>query len=184
MVHVRRGFYDPAKSGNSPIATEALARSAALYRIETEIRGKEPAEGLAIRQELGRPLVTDLRLWFEAQLKTLSPRGAVAELIRYPLNHWSGLEQYLSDGRIEIDNNTVERSMRPIKLSAKNSLFAGSDEGADKWAAAASLIETCKLNGVNPQTYFTDLLTRLVNGWPQAQIDELMPSCWKPAAST
>jgi hypothetical protein len=81
-------------------------------------------------------------------------------------------------------NNTVERSMRPIKLSAKNSLFAGSNEGADNWAAAASLIETCKLNGVNPQTYFTDLLTRLVNGWPQAQIDELMPWCWKPSAQS
>jgi len=182
--HVRRGFYDPAKSGNSPIATEALARIAALYRIETEIRGQDPAERLARRQELSRPLVTDLRLWFEAQLKTLPPRGPMAELIRYPLNHWSGLEQFLSDGRVEIDNNTVERSMRPIKLSAKNSLFAGSDEGADNWAAAASLIETCKLNGVNPQTYFTDLLTRLVNGWPQAQIDELMPWHWKPSAPT
>jgi len=79
-------------------------------------------------QELGRPLVTDLRLWFEAQLKTLPPWGPMAELIRYPLNHWNGLEQFLSDGRIEIDNDTVERSMRPQKLSAKNSLFAGSDE--------------------------------------------------------
>jgi transposase len=177
--HVRRGFYDPAKSPTSPIATEALLRIAALYRIETEIRGKDPVERLARRQELSRPLVTDLRLWFEAQLKTLPPRGPVAVLIRYALNHWNGLEQFLSDGRIEIDNNTVERSMRPIKLSAKNSLFAGSDEGADNWAAAASLIETCKLNGVNPQTYFTDLLTNLVNGWPQAQIDELMPWCWK-----
>ena len=76
-----------------------------------------------------------------------------------------------------------ERSMRPIKLSSKNSLFAGSDEGADNWAAAASLIETCKLNRVNPQTYFTDLLTRLVNGWPEAQLDELMPWCWKPSAA-
>jgi transposase len=87
--HVRRGFYDPAKSGTSPIATEALVRIAALYRIETEIRGKDPAERLAKRQELSRPLVTDLRLWFEAQLKTLPPRGPLAELIRYPLNHWS-----------------------------------------------------------------------------------------------
>jgi transposase len=179
--HVRRGFYDPAKSGTSPIATEALVRIAALYRIESEIRGKDPAERLAKRQELSRPLVTDLRLWFEAQLKTLPARGPMAEVIRYPLNHWDGLERFLNDGRIEIDNNTVERSMRPIKLSKKNSLFAGSDEGADNWAAAASLIETCKLNGVNPQTYFTDLLTRLVNGWPQAKIDELMPWCWKPS---
>ncbi len=80
------------------------------------------------------------------------------------------------DSSIEIDNDTVERCMRPIKLSKKNSLFAGSDEGAENWAAAATLIETCKLNSVDPQTYFTDLLTRLVTGWPQAKIDELMPS--------
>jgi transposase len=181
--HVRRGFYDPAKSGTSPIATEALVRIAALYRIETEIRGMDPAERLTKRQELSRPLVTDLRLWFEAQLKTLPARSPMAEVIRYPLNHWAGLEQFLADGRIEIDNNTVERCMRPIKLSKKNSLFAGSDEGAENWAAAASLIETCKLNNVNPQTYFTDLLTRLVNGWPHAKIDELMPWCWKPTAT-
>jgi transposase len=182
--HVRRGFYDLAKPGTSPIATEALRRIAALYRIESEIRGKDPAQRLAVRQELSRPLVKDLRLWFEAQLKTLPAKGPTAEIIRYPLNHWSGLEQFLCDGRVEIDNNTVERSMRPIKLSKKNSLFAGSDEGAENWAAAASLIETCKLNGVNPQTYFADLLTRLVNGWPQAQIDELMPWCWKPTAQS
>jgi len=181
--HVRRGFYDPAKSGTSPIAAEALRRIAVLYRIETEIRGMDPAERLAKRQELSRPLVTDLRLWFEAQLKTLPARSPIAEVIRYPLNHWHGLEQFLADGSIEIDNNTVERCMRPIKLSKKNSLFAGSDEGAENWAAAASLIETCKLNNVNPQTYFTDLLTRLVNGWPQARIDELMPWCWKPTAT-
>jgi len=181
--HVRRGFYDPAKSGTSPTAAEALVRIAALYRIETEIRGKDPATRLAKRQELSRPLVTDLRVWFEAQLKTLPARSPMAEVIRYPLNHWNGLEQFLADGSIEIDNNTVERCMRPIKLSKKNALFAGSDEGAENWAAAASLIETCKLNNVNPQTYFTDLLTRLVNGWPQAKIDELMPWCWKPTAT-
>ena len=177
--HVRRGFYDFVKDGTSPIATEALARIAVLYRIEAEIRGMDPAQRLAKRQELSRPLVEDLRHWFEAQLKTLPARGPLAEMIRYPLNHWVGLEQFLVDGRIEIDNNTVERCIRPITLSRKNSLFAGSDEGAENWAAVASLIETCKLNSVNPQTYFTDLLTRLVNGWPQARIDELMPWCWK-----
>jgi transposase len=160
----------------------AAALGRALYRIEAEIRGRDPVQRLATRQELSRPLVKDLRLWFEAQLKTLAPRGPIAEVLRYPLNHWAGLEQFLVDGRIEIDNNTVERSMRPITLSRKNSLFAGSDEGAENWAAVASLIETCKLNSVNPQAYFTDLLTRLVNGWPQARIDDLMPWCWKTPA--
>jgi hypothetical protein len=112
---VRRGFYDFVKDGTSPIATEALARIATLYRIEAEIRGKDPAQRLAKRQELSQPLVKDLRLWLEAQLNTLPARGPLAQVIRYPLNHWAGLEQFLLDGRVEIDNNTVERSMRPIR---------------------------------------------------------------------
>ena len=156
-----------------------MARIAALYRIEAEIRAKDPVQRLAKRQELSRMLVKELRLWFEAQLKTLPARGPTAEAIGYAPNHWDGLEQFLTDGRIEIDNNSVERSMRPIVLSRKNSLFAGSDEGAENWAAVASLIEDCKLNDVNPQTYFTDLLPGLVNGWPQTRINELMPWCWK-----
>jgi len=86
--------------------------------------------------------------------------------------------RFLADGRIEMDTNTVERAIRPIKLSRKNALFAGSDEGGANWAHVASLVETCKLNGVEPQAYVTDLLTRLVNGWPQARIDELMPWHW------
>ena len=107
-------------------------------------------------------------------------RGPSAEAIRYALNHWAGLERFLEDGRIELDTNSVERAMRPVALSRKNSLFAGSDEGGENWACLASLIETCKLNGVNPQVYFTELLTRLVNGWPQERIDELMPWLWVP----
>jgi transposase len=89
--------------------------------------------------------------WFEAQITTLAARGPTAEAIRYALNHWNGLVRFLDDGRIEIDSNSVERSMRPVALSRKNSLFAGSDEGGANWACVASLIETCKLNGVNPQ---------------------------------
>jgi transposase len=95
-------------------------------------------------------------------------------------NPRSWVRRFLEDGRIELDNNSVERAMRPVALSRKNSLFAGSDEGGENWACLASLIETCKLNGVNPQTYFTDLLTRLVNGWPQKRIEELMPWHWIP----
>jgi transposase len=177
--HVRRGFYDLAKSRAAPIATEALARIAALYHIEAEIRGKPPAERLAARQARSLPLVSELRTWFEMQLAKLPARGPTAEAIRYALNHWDGLVQFLDDGRIEIDTNTVERSMRPVALSRKNALFAGSDEGGENWAAVASLVETCKLNGVDPQRYLADLFTRLVNGWPQARIDDLMP--WRSA---
>ncbi len=182
--HVRRGFYDLAKAGAAPIAVEALARIAALYRIEAEVRGKTAADRLAVRQAKSRPLVTDLRAWFEAQIATLPGRGPTAGAIRYALNHWDGLERFLGDGRIELDNNNVERAIRPIKLSRKNALFAGNDEGGANWAHVASLVETYKLNGVNPQTYLTDLLTRLVHGWPQARIDELMPWMWVAAKAS
>ena len=121
--------------------------------------------------------------WFVMQRAKLPGSAPTAEAIGYALNHWDGLVQFLDDGRIEIDSNCVERSMRPVALSRKNSLFAGSDEGAENWAAGASLIETCKLNAVNPQCYLTDLLTRLVGGWPQARIDELMPWHWNTAKS-
>ena len=115
--HVRRGFYDLAKTGAAPIAVEALARIAALYRIEAEVRGKTAADRLAARQAKSRPLVTALRAWFEAQIVTLPGRGPTAGAIRYALNHWDGLKRFLDDGRIELDNNSVERAIRPIKLS-------------------------------------------------------------------
>jgi transposase len=177
--HVRRGFYDLAKA-KAPIAMETLQRIAALYAIEARVRGRSAADRLAVRQAESKPLVADLRIWFEAQMEKLPGRSPTAEAIRYALNHWVGLERFLDDGRIELDNNSVERAMRPVCLSRKNSLFAGSDEGAENWACLASLVETCKLNHVNPMVYFTDLLTRLVSGWPQKHIDELMPWHWAP----
>lgn len=173
--HVRRGFYDMAKTKAAPIATEALSRIAALYRIEAGIRGKNPEQRVAVRQAHSAPLVGDLHNWFEAQIARLPGRSPTAVAIQYALNHWHGLEQFLHDGRIELDTNSVERSMRPIALSRKNALFAGSDEGAETWASLASLIETCKLNRINPHIYLTQLFSRLVNGWPQSRIDELMP---------
>jgi transposase len=177
--HVRRGFHDLAKT-KAPIAIEALRRVAALYAIEERVRGETATVRLALRRIESRPLVTGLRVWFEEQIARLPARGPTAEAIRYALNQWDGLVRFLEDGRIDLDTNCVERAMRPVALSRKNSLFAGSDEGGANWACLASLIETCKLNGLNPQTYFTDLLTRLVNGWPQKRIDELMPWHWAP----
>ncbi len=178
--HVRRGFTDLAKGEAAPIATEALVRIAALYRIEATVRGRDPEHRRGVRQAQSRTLVEELHDWLEAQLASVPARGPTAEAIRYALNHWEGLVRFLDDGRIEMDTNSVERAMRPVALSRRNALFAGSDEGGERWAAIASLVETCKLNGVNPQTYLTDLLDRLVNGWPQARIDELMPWCWAP----
>jgi transposase len=177
-AHVRREFYDLAKGGTAPIADEALQRVAALYAIEAEVRGKPPDIRRAVRQAESKPLVEGLFAWLEAQLTRLPGRAPTAEKIRYALNHREGLERFLDDGRIDIDSNAVERAIRPICLSRKNALFASGDDGGERWARIASLVETCKLNGVDPHRYFTDVLTRLVNGWPQSRIDELMPWHW------
>ena len=164
-VHLRRQFFDIAKGGSAPIASEALDRIAALYAIEKMIRGKSADERRAVRQEKSKPLVLALKTWLEQQLARVSTKSVIAEVIRYGLNHWDGLVRFLDDGRIELDTNIVERSIRPIVLNRKNALFAGHDQGAENWAAIASLVETCKLYGVDPQAYFADVLTKLVNLW-------------------
>ena len=176
--HVRREFVELAKGKTAPIAAETLQRIAALYAIEAEIRGEPPEIRHAVRQARSKPLVEALFTWLEAQLARLPGGSPTAQAIRYALNHRSGLIRFLDDGRIEPDTNVVERAIRPLVLGRKNALFASGDDGGARWSAIASLVETCKLNGVDPLRYFTDLLTRLVNGWPNSRIDELMPWCW------
>jgi transposase len=178
-AHLRRQFYDLAKDGAAPIAAEALERIAKLYAIEATIRGKDPDARRAVRQAETKPRLEALHAWFADQLRRVSAKSVIAAAFRYAFNHWEGLARFLDDGRIELDTNAVERSMRPIALSRKNALFAGHDEGAIHWACIASLIETCKLNAVDPQAYLADVLTKLVNGWPKARIDELMPWAWR-----
>jgi transposase len=173
--HFRRRFYEVYIGGHAPIATEALARIKLLYDIEAEIRGLPPEMRRAVRQEKSKPIVEDTKLWLEESLAKVSKGGRIAEAIRYGLNHWDGLLRFLDDGRIEIDSNTVERSIRGIALDRKNSLFAGHDLGAEGWAMISSLLETCKLSRVDPQAWLTDVLTKLVNLWPASRIDELMP---------
>ena len=179
-AHLRRGFFDLAKTGNAPIASEALERIAALYAIEKTIRGASATIRRMARQDKSKPLVAALRTFFEQQLARVSAKASIAEEIRYGLNRWDGFTRFLDDGRIEFDTNIVERGIRPIVLNRKNSLFAGHDLGAENWACVASLIET-KLNDVDPQTYFADVLAKLVDLWPAARIDELMPWAWGAA---
>lgn len=179
--HVRRKFYELAQSNPAPIASEALLRIAALYRIEDDIRGL-PAEGRrTARQERTRPLIEALEPWLREKLALISQKTKLAEAIRYALSRWAGLCLFLDDGRVDIDNNTVERAIRPLALNRKNALFAGSDGGAEHWAVIASLIETCKLTGVEPYAYLNDVITRIVNGHPQSQIDDLLPWAHAPA---
>jgi hypothetical protein len=173
--HVRRRFYEIAAAGPAPIAGEALTRINALYAIEAVIRGRAAEERQRARQEQSRPIVQALRPWLEAQLRVVSGKSAIAGAVRYALARWDGLGRFLDDGRLEIDSNTVERSIRPLALNRKNALFAGSDGGGEHWAILASLIETCKLNAVDPQAYLTDVFTRLADGHPINRLDELLP---------
>ncbi len=173
--HVRRHFYELATPGPAPIATEALTRIAELYRIEAEIRGRSAEERHRVRQQRTRPLVEALEPWLRAKLQLISQKTKLAEAIRYALSRWQGLYLFLDDGRIEIDNNVVERSIRPLALTRKNALFAGADGGAEHWAVIASLIETCKLLGVEPYAYLANVITRIVGRHPNSRLDELLP---------
>jgi transposase len=178
--HARRRFYEIQAAAPAPIATEALARIGRLYEIEAEIRGRAAEERRSARQARSRPIIEALKSWFEAQLGSVSRKSSIAEAIRYALGRWEGLTRFLEDGRIELDSNIVERAMRPIALGRKNHLFAGSDGGGEHWAILASLIETAKLNGVDPEAYLADVLARLVARHPVSRIDELLP--WAYAA--
>ncbi|MGC2135612.1 MAG: IS66 family transposase [Xanthobacteraceae bacterium] len=181
--HVRRRFYELAAAGPAPIASEALERIAGLYAVEKDIRGRNADERRAMRQDRSRPIVDELEPWLRAKLALISQKTKLAEAIRYALSRWDGLSRFLDDGCIEIDSNVVERTIRPIALNRKNVLFAGSDGGGEHWAVIASLIETCKLNGVEPYAYLADVISKIVNGHPNSRINELLPWAY-PAAQT
>jgi transposase len=181
-AHVRRRFFELAAAGPAPIASEALQRIASLYQIENEIRGHSADERRTIRQERSLPILQALEPWLRAKLALISQKTKLAEAIRYALSRWDGLCRFVDDGRIEIDSNVVERAIRPIALNRKNALFAGSDGGAQHWAAIASLIETCKLTNVDPYAYLAHTITKIVNGHPNSRLDELLP--WAYPAAT
>ena len=180
-AHTRRKFYDVMQQTGSPIAAEALRRIGALYEVEAQIRGQSATRRLERRRSLSAPLVKDLRVWLEAALAQVPARGTLAEAIRYALGRWAGLCRFLDDGQVELDTNPVERAIRPIALGRKNHLFAGSDGGGHRWAVICSLIETAKLNNVEPYKWFSDTLHRMANGHPTSRLHELLP--WKRAAA-
>jgi transposase len=139
------------------------------------VHGRGADERRTVRQDRSRPIIDDLEPWLRAKLVLISQKTKLAEAIRYALWRWDGLTRFLDDGRIEIDSNVVERSIRPIALNRKNALFARSDGGCQHWAVIASLIETCKLNGIEPHAYLTDVITQFVNGHPNSRVDQLFP---------
>jgi transposase len=181
-AHTRRKFYDIHVATKSPLAEQALQRIAELYAIEADIRGRTADERRTIRQERSRPLVEAMQAWLNETLDRISGRSALAQAIRYARNHWSGLVLFLNDGRLELDTNTVERAMRPVALGRKNALFAGADSGGEHWALVATLIQTAKLNKLDPLAWLTDVLERIVSGQTKRnELHTLLPWNWKPA---
>ena len=176
-AHVRRKFFDVHAANASPIAKDALDKIVALYTIEAQIKGQTPDERQRYREHNAAPLIAELKAWLEATLPKLSGKTDLALAMRYGLSRWAALTRYINNGRIEIDNNAAERSIRGIALGRKNYLFAGSDKGGNRAAAVYSLIETCKLNAIDPEAYLRDILARIADH-KITRIDELLPWNW------
>jgi len=174
-AHARRKLREIHERDGSPIAADGLDRIAALYRIEAEISGQPPESRLAVRQQRSAPLVEAFGHWLKEKRSRLSAKSRLGEKLAYIARHWEGLQAFLTDGRIEIDSNAVENTIRPLALNRKNALFAGHDEGGRTWGRIASLIETAKMNGVDPYAYLKATLEALAEGHPKNRIDELLP---------
>lgn len=173
-AHVRRKFYDLEQAHHSPVAQEALKRIAELYGIESEIRGRPPSERREVRQARARPRLESMRQWLESCPPKLSRKSETTAAVKYALGLWPALMRYADDGRLEIDNNAAERALRAVALGRKNYLFAGSDAGGERAAIIYSLIGTAKLNGIDPEKYLAEILTRIADH-PINRIEELLP---------
>jgi transposase len=177
-AHARRQFFDLARLDKAPIAIEAVERIDALFAIEREIDGLTSQERLALRHQRSRPLVIALESWLREQRAKLSGQSKTARAIAYSLTRWVALTRFLDDGRLCMSNNAAERAIRPLAVGRHNWTFAGSDEGGRRAAAIYTLIETAKLNDVDPQAWLADILARLQDH-PAKRIDELRPWNWK-----
>lgn len=179
-AHGRRKLIKATPKSGSPIVDEALVRIAALYKIEDSIRGSDPEHRRAVRQDLSLPLVDEFFTWLAAQAQRVSRKSDLGKALAYMLTRQQGFRLFLTDGHVDIDSNLVENAIRRPAMNRRNALFAGHDEGGRNWARFASLIGTCKMNGVEPYAYLCDLFTRLANGHLAKDIDALMP--WAYAA--
>ncbi len=181
-AHARRKFYDIAAQGNAPTATGALAWIKRLYAIEEANRDQAPESKCERRQAEARPILDEFKPWLEAARRRLPPKSPLAQAIQYALSRWRALTRYLENGQLDIDNNRAERALRGVTLGRKNYLFAGSDKGGERAAIVYSLVETCKLNSVEPFAYLTDVFRRLPTQ-PAKDIGELLPYNWQPATN-
>ncbi|MBB6262211.1 transposase [Paenochrobactrum gallinarii] len=173
-AHLRRKFYDLHVSGISQTATNTVVAMAELWRIEDEARGKSADIRAAFRQDQSAAIVARLFGMWEKELGKVSGKSKTAEAIRYALTRREALQRFLTDGRIEIDSNIVERAIRPQTITRKNSLFAGSEGGGRTWATLATLLQTCKMNSVDPLNWLSQTLSRIAQGWPVTEIEDLI----------
>jgi transposase len=177
--HARRYFFDVHHKTASPIALEVLEQIAALFAIEGHIRGRPPNLRAAARREHAQPRLDRLKSYLDIQITRISGKSDLAEAIRYTLSRWKALTRYVREGRLEMSNNAAERAMKPPVIGRKNYLFCGSDAGGQRAACMYTIMESAKMNGINPQAYLTDVLSRIAEH-PIQRIDELLPWAWKP----
>jgi transposase len=179
-AHARRKYYDIYIASRSPIAGEAIQRIGALYAIERAIHGQAPEQRAAVREREAAPVLEQMHAWLSATLPTLSAKSNLAMAINYTLVRWTQLSRYCHDGRIEMDNNSAERSIRPLVLGRRNYLFAGSDAGGEYAANIYSLVGTALLNAMDPYLYLRHVLERIAD-YPINRIQELLP--WNVTAN-
>ena len=174
LAHARRKFFDLHQANHSPVAAEALRRIGELYAIEAKVSDKTVAERAEWRQAQSRPLLDALHLWLLLVRKSTAEGSALAKAIDYSLRRWPALARYVQNGFFPIDNNPVENAIRPIAIGKKNWLFVGSESAGRRAAAIQSLLETARLNGIEPMAWLSDVLEKLPS-WPNSRIDELLP---------
>lgn len=180
LAHARRKFVDVVKLTGSPDALEILSMLAEIYRIEQEITGQDAGDRQQARQIRSSPIMRQLKARLLDLKDDISTQSALAKAIRYSLTHWTGLTAFLDDGTIEVDSNIVERSMKSVALTRKNSMFVGNVKGGEIFAILASLVNSAKLNGLDPHTWLADVLERIVSGSTKInQLDRLLPWNWK-----
>lgn len=180
LAHARRKFVDVVKLTGSSEALSILARIAEIYRIEADLRGGSADTRLIVRRREASPIMRELKAKLTELSDEVSSKSALGKAVSYTLNHWGGLTAFLEDGRVEVDSNVVERSMKSVALTRKNSLFVGSASGGKTFAVIASLVNTCKLNGVDPEVWLADVLERIISGKVKANdMGSLLPWTWK-----
>jgi transposase len=161
-----------------PIALEAVEKIDALFDIERAINGKSPVERIALRQKLSAPLMTELHVWLEEQVAKLSRSHDLTKAINYMLRRWAAFSRFLDDGRVCISNNAAERALRCVPLGRKAWLFYGSDRGGQRAAVLYTLIQSARLNDVDPQAWLADVLARIADH-PARRLDDLLPWNWR-----